>query len=63
MPDPERWLKKRERTRVEGRGRKGKTREGMGVGATQGSAVTEVKGSSNAPSNPSGHPKKGKKGR
>ncbi|KAF9517637.1 hypothetical protein BS47DRAFT_1290620 [Hydnum rufescens UP504] len=63
MPDPERWLKKRERTRVEGRGRKGKTREGMGVGATQGSAVSDIKITSNTPSNASGHAKKGKKGR
>lgn len=39
MPDPERWLKKRDRTRVQtgkkGRGRK----DGMGAGATQGSVT------------------------
>lgn len=39
MPDPERWLKKRERTKVEGR-RRGK-KEGMGAGATQGVAIPE----------------------
>ena len=37
-PDPERWIKKSERTRVEGHGRKKKA---GGGGATQGSTATE----------------------
>jgi len=42
MPDPERWLKKKERTRVEGRGgKKAKRKEGMGTGMTQGSTAPE----------------------
>jgi len=42
-PDPERWLKKRERTKTEsGRKRKG-GKEGMGAGATQGSAPVPEK--------------------
>ncbi|KAF8343121.1 uncharacterized protein EI90DRAFT_2903231 [Cantharellus anzutake] len=42
MPDPERWLKKRERTKVDGRWKKAK-KGGMGIGATQGSIVPESK--------------------
>ena len=67
MPDPERWLKKRERTKVEGRNRRGK-KEGMGAGATQGAAVSDVKTTATgAGFNPTGPAatsvKKGKKGR
>ncbi|KAG8899089.1 hypothetical protein FRB99_006940 [Tulasnella sp. 403] len=52
MPDPERWLKKRERTAIQGRrGKKGGRKEGMGVGATQGTAVPAERdaGSTSAP--------------
>ncbi|KZT61153.1 hypothetical protein CALCODRAFT_464531 [Calocera cornea HHB12733] len=38
LPDPERWLKKRDRTKDVRRAKKGK-KEGMGAGATQGVAV------------------------
>ncbi|KZO90590.1 hypothetical protein CALVIDRAFT_390160 [Calocera viscosa TUFC12733] len=38
LPDPERWLKKRDRTRDVRRTKKGK-KEGMGAGATQGVVV------------------------
>lgn len=40
-PDPERWIKKSERTRVEGHGRKKKA---GGGGATQGSTAPEHSG-------------------
>jgi signal recognition particle subunit SRP72 len=62
-PDPERWIKKRERTRVETRGGKrgGKKKEGMGAGATQGSSVGEFTDAAVSGHVPSG--KKGKKGR
>ncbi|KAG8980163.1 hypothetical protein FRB94_011313 [Tulasnella sp. JGI-2019a] len=76
MPDPERWLKKRERTshRMEvghGRGsRKGKKgKEGMGAGSTQGMLLPPEKDVSGPParsSTPSGGAsaaKRGKKGR
>jgi len=70
MPDPERWLKKRERTKVEGRGgRKGRRKDGMGVGATQGVALPAERERVSTPT-PSGGGaaargggKKGKKGR
>ncbi|KAG8952443.1 hypothetical protein FRC04_004503 [Tulasnella sp. 424] len=75
MPDPERWLKKRERTTVQGGGRggkKGRRKEGMGVGATQGLALPAEKeratssgptGGSVPTSSRGGGGKKGKKGR
>jgi len=59
IPDPERWLKKRERTKVEGRWKKGK-KEGMGAGATQGATVPEPK-SERTSSGGGGGGKKGKK--
>jgi signal recognition particle subunit SRP72 len=53
LPDPERWLKKRERTKTqEGRGKKGK-KAGMGLGATQGSTMGD-KGVGVAQSAPTG---------
>ncbi|KAG8997810.1 hypothetical protein FRB90_012428 [Tulasnella sp. 427] len=76
MPDPERWLKKRERTTVHGGGgrggKKGRKKEGMGVGATQGLALPAEKeratssgptGGSGSTSARGGGGKKGKKGR
>jgi len=66
-PDPERWLKKRERTsthRYDGR-RKGHRGAGMGIGATQGSAVPDPipTGSAKTTSGGGGQGKKGKKGK
>lgn len=58
MPDPERWLKKRERTKVEGRGGRRK-KEGMGAGATQGVTVSDAQ----PPVSSKPVAKKGKKGR
>lgn len=75
MPDPERWLKKRERMAVQGGGRggkKGRRKEGMGAGATQGLALPAEKeratssgptGGSVSTSSRGGGGKKGKKGR
>lgn len=70
LPDPERWLKKRERTSTTrhegGRRRKG---AGMGVGATQGAAVNDpipsssVKTASGSGASSTGQSKKGKKGK
>ena len=50
LPDPERWLKKRERTsthRYDGR-RRGQRGAGMGIGATQGSTVLDPTTTSHA---------------
>ncbi|KAG8896267.1 hypothetical protein FRC01_011915, partial [Tulasnella sp. 417] len=76
MPDAERWLKKRERTIVQGGGgrggKKGRRKEGMGAGATQGLALPAEKeratssgptGGSVSTSSRGGGGKKGKKGR
>ncbi|KAG9050828.1 hypothetical protein FS837_001938 [Tulasnella sp. UAMH 9824] len=72
MPDPERWLKKRERTTVQGGhrgGKKGRKKEGMGAGSTQGLALPAEKerATSSGPTGGSGSRggggKKGKKGR
>lgn len=64
MPDPERWLKKKERTKVESRGGKKRRKEGMGTGATQGAAVpAERERPPPATSNPSSGGAKGKKGK
>ena len=65
-PDPERWLKKRERTsahRYDGR-RKGQRGAGMSVGATQGSAVPDSTPTSRITTGGGGgQGKKSKKGR
>lgn len=70
FPDPERWLKKRERTST-GRhdGARRRKNAGMGVGATQGSSVADptpasnTKGGGGSGANPTGQTKKGKKGK
>jgi len=64
-PDPERWLKKRERTSTHRHdGRKRGHKAGMGIGATQGSAVSDPIPASNVrPTSGGGQAKKGKKGK
>jgi len=71
MPDAERWLKKKERTshRIEvGRGgRRGKRKEGMGAGSTQGIVLPPERDGgakiASAPTSGNAATKRGKKGR
>jgi signal recognition particle subunit SRP72 len=66
LPDPERWIKKRERTKVETKGRRGaKKKDGMGAGATQGSVTGDMglEGSTPGVVTSGSGGKKGKKGR